>query len=81
MLTDTNLFVCTNHDLNRAVPSGLIAEEHTRQLLEIPLAERDYRLTLSEHNLRANQLWSSMEEIEQGILVPPLYLVLPILHL
>ena len=81
MSTDTNLFVCTNYEYNKAVPSGLIVEEHTRLLLEIPLGEHDYRVALSEQNLRESHLWSSVEEIEQGIHVPPLDLVLPILRL
>ena len=29
MLTDTNFFVCAGRDYNKALPSGLIAEEQT----------------------------------------------------
>ena len=46
-----------------------------------PVGERDYRVVLLEANLRANHLWSFVEEVEQGILVPPLDLILPILQL
>ena len=34
-------------DFNKALPSGLIAEERTPQLLEIMVGERDYKVTLS----------------------------------
>ena len=50
-------------------------------MLEIPLGKRDYRVALSEQNLRASHLWLSVEEVRQGIHVPPLDLVLPILCL
>ena len=66
MLTDTNVFVCAGRDYNKALPSGLIAEEWTRQLLEIAVGERDYRVALSEVNLRSSRLWASVEE-SQGI--------------
>ncbi|KAL5543291.1 hypothetical protein UlMin_011001 [Ulmus minor] len=52
----------TSRDFNRALPSGLIAEERTRQLLDIAVGERDYRVALSEENLRASQLWDFVEE-------------------
>ena len=52
MLTDTNLFVCAGRDYNKALLSGLIADERTRLLLEIAAVERDYRVALSEENLR-----------------------------
>ena len=81
MLTDTNLFVCADCDFNKALSSGLVAEEHTQLLLEIPLGKSDYRVVLSEQNLRLSHLWSCVEEVEQGIPVPPLELVLPILRL
>ena len=42
MLTDTNVFVCAGRDYNKALPSGLIVEERTRQLLEVAVGERDY---------------------------------------
>lgn len=61
------------------MPSGLVAEDQTRQLLEIPAGECDYKVILSEKNLRASHLWSSMKEVEQGIPIPLLDLVLPIL--
>ena len=50
-------------------------------MMEIPAAERDYRVALSEENLRTSQLWSFVEEVNQGIPVPPIDLVLPILCL
>ena len=49
-------FVCAGRDFNRALPSGLIAEERTRKLLDIAVGERDYRVALSEENLRASRL-------------------------
>ncbi|KAL5569074.1 hypothetical protein UlMin_025649 [Ulmus minor] len=52
----------TSRDFNRALPSGLIAEERTRQLLDIAVGERDYRVALSEENLRASRLWVFVEE-------------------
>ena len=80
MSNDTNLFVCADCNFNRAVLSKLLAEEHTQQLLEIPLGKCDYRVVLSKLNLRASHLWSCMEEVKQDISIPPLELVLPILH-
>ena len=80
MSIDTNLTICAGWDFNKALPSGLIAEERTRQLLEIVPAERDYRVALSEENLKSSRLCAFIEE-RQGILVPPVDLVLPILHL
>ena len=62
------------------MPSGLIAEERTRQLLEIVVAERDYRVALSEENLKSSGLWAFVEE-RQGTHALPLDLVLPILRL
>ena len=56
MLTDTNIFVCAGRDYNKALLSGLIAEEQTRQLLEIVVGERDYRVALFEVNLRSSRL-------------------------
>ena len=55
-------YICAGQDFNRALPSGLIAEERTRQLLEITIRERDYRVALSEKNLRASRLWAFVEE-------------------
>ena len=78
--TDTNVYVCAGRDYNKALPSGLIADDRTRQLLEITIAERDYRVALSEENLLASHLWSSVE-VEEGILVSPLELILPLLRL
>ncbi len=54
-------FVCAGRDLNKAWLSGLIAEERTRLLLEIDAAERDYRVALSEENLRTSRLWAFFE--------------------
>ena len=51
MSTDTNLAICAGRDFNKALPSGLIAEEQTRQLLEIVPAERDYRVALKYSNI------------------------------
>ena len=80
MSTDTNVFVCAGRDYNRALPSGLIAEERTRQLLEVGVAERDYRVALSETNLRSSRMWAFVEE-SQGIPVLPVDFVLPLLRL
>ena len=55
-------FTCAGRDFNRALPSGLIAEERTRQLLDIAVGERDYRVALSEEKLRASRLWAFVEE-------------------
>ncbi|KAL5574240.1 hypothetical protein UlMin_023837 [Ulmus minor] len=52
----------TSREFNKALPSGLIAEERTRQLLEVVAAERDYRVALSEENLKASGLWAFVEE-------------------
>ena len=62
MSTDTNLFVCAGQDYNKALSSGLIAEERTRQLLEIAVAEHDYRVALSKVNLRSSRPWAFFEE-------------------
>ena len=80
MSNDTNLFVCSGRDYNKALPSGLIAEERTRQLLEIAVAERDYRVALSAVNLRSSRLWAFVEE-SQGIPVLLVDFVLPLLYL
>ena len=58
-----------------------MAEEWTRQLLEIPNGKHDYKVVLLEQNLRVSHFWSFLEEVEQGILVPPLELIFPILRL
>ena len=50
-------------------------------MLEIPTAECDYRVVLSKENLRSSQLWLFVEEVNQGVPVLPLDLVLPILCL
>ena len=52
MSTDTNLSICAGRDFNKALSSGLIAKEWIQQLLEIVPAEHDYRVALSEENLR-----------------------------
>ena len=52
MLTNTNLYVCIGQDFNKALPSGLIAEERTRKLLEIEATECDYKVALSEENMK-----------------------------
>ncbi|KAL5573130.1 hypothetical protein UlMin_022727 [Ulmus minor] len=70
----------TSREFNRALPSGLIAEERKRQLLEIVVAERDYRVALSKENLKASGLWSFVEE-RQGTPALPLDFLLPILRL
>jgi len=73
------LIICAGRDFNKALPSGLITEERTRQLLGIVLAERDYRVALSEENLKSNGLWAFVEE-RQGIPALPLDLVFLILR-
>ncbi|KAL5550064.1 hypothetical protein UlMin_000240 [Ulmus minor] len=70
----------TSREFNKALPSGLIAEERTRQLLEVIVAERDYRVALSEENLKVSRLWAFVEE-RQGTLALPLDFLLPILRL
>ena len=80
MSTDTNLYVCAGLKYNKALPSGLIAEDQTWLLLEIDAAECDYRVALLEENLRLSQLWDFVE-VNQGIPIPPLDLVLPLLRL
>ena len=74
------LVICAGREFNKALPSGLIAEERTRQLLEIVVAERDYRVALSEENLKASGLWAFVEE-RQGTPALPLDFLLPILRL
>ena len=74
------LVICTGREFNKALPSGLIAEERTRQLLEVVVAERDYRVALSEENLKASGLWAFVEE-RQGTPALPLEFLLPILRL
>ena len=81
MLTGSNLFVCAGQDYNEALPSDFIAEDRTRLLLEIAATKHDYRVALSEENLKSSQLWAFVEEVNQGIPVPPLDLVLPLLYL
>ena len=71
-------FVCAGRDFNRALPSGLIAEERTRQLLDIAVGERDYRVALSEENLRASRLWEFVEE-RPGTAALPVDLLLTLL--
>ena len=71
---------CAGREFNKALPSGLVAEERTRQLLEIVVGERDYRVALSEENLKSSGLWAFVEE-RQGTPALPLDFVLPILRL
>ena len=78
--TSTNLSICAGWDFNKALSSGLITEERTRQLLESVCAERDYKVALSEENLKSSRLWAFVEE-RQGIHVFLVDLVLPILCL
>ena len=73
-------FVCADRDFNKALPSGLIAEEQTRKLLQIEAAEHDYRVALSKENLKSSQLWVFVEG-RQGIPVFPVDLFLPLLCL
>ncbi|KAL5582334.1 hypothetical protein UlMin_014776 [Ulmus minor] len=70
----------TSRDFNRALPSGLIAEERTRQLLDIAVGERDYRAALSKENLRASRLWDFVEE-RPGTATLPVDFVLTLLRL
>ena len=48
--------------------------------MEIAIAERDYRVDLSEVNLKSNRLWAFVEE-SQGISILPVDFVLPLLRL
>ena len=73
-------YVCAGRDFNRALLSGLIAEERTRQLLEIAIGERDYKVALSEENLRASRLWAFVEE-RPGTTALPVDLLLTLLRL
>ena len=70
--------VCAGRDFNKALPSGLIAEERTRLLLEIDATEHNYRVALSEENLRASRLWAFVEE-RPGIVALPIDLLLTLL--
>ena len=74
------LVICAGREFNKALPSGLVAEERTRQLLEVVVAERDYRVALSEENLKASGLWAFVEE-RHGTSALPLDFLLPILRL
>jgi len=55
-------YACANRDSNRELPSGLIAEDRTRQLLEIAIGERNYRVAMSKENLRAIRPWAFVKE-------------------
>ncbi|KAL5583527.1 hypothetical protein UlMin_015969 [Ulmus minor] len=57
----------SDHWRATSLPSGLIAEERTRQLLEVGVAERDYRVALSETNLRSSLLWVFVEESQDMV--------------
>ena len=72
--------VYAGQDFNRALPSGLIAEEQNRKLLEIAVAERDYRVALFEDNLRESRLWAFVEE-RPGTSALPVDLILTLLQL
>ena len=50
-------------------------------MLEIAATQHDYRVAFSKENFKLSQLWAFVEEVNKGILVPPLDLVLPLLHL
>ena len=50
------LVICAGRDFNKALPSGPITEERTRQLLEIVLVKHDYRVALSKENLKSSGL-------------------------
>ena len=71
-------FICVGRDFNRVLPSGLITEERTRQLMDIAVGERDYRVALSEENLRASQLWAFVED-RLGTAALPVDLLLTLL--
>ena len=73
-------YICVGQDFNRALSSGLIAEERMRQLLEIVVGERDYRVALSEENLRASRLWAFVED-RPGTAAFPVDLLLTLLRL
>ena len=60
------------------MPRGLIAEEHTTYILEIPAKARDWRVLFSEERLRESHLWSHIGDIQRGILVPPFRLSLKV---
>ena len=61
--------------------SGLLAEDLTKGILEIPVKDRDWRVVLSEAWMRESHLWSHVEQIQRGILIPPLKLSLQVLLL
>ena len=73
-------FFCAGRDFNKALSSGLIAKEHTRLLLEVDTAEHDYKVALSEENLRASRMWAFIKE-RPGIPTFPVDFVLPLLCL
>ena len=73
-------FVCADRDFNKPLPTGLIAEERTRLLLEVDTAEHDYRVALSEENLRASRMWAFVKE-RPGTAALPIDLVLTLLRL
>ena len=74
------LVIFSGRDFNKALPSRLIVEEWIRRLLGIVLVEHNYRVALSEENLKSSGLWAFVEE-RQGTPALPLDLVLPILRL
>lgn len=63
------------------VLSGLLAEERTRQVLELLAEAHVWRVVFSEARLRERNLWSHVDQIHRGILVPPLKLSLQVLLL
>ena len=70
--------VCAGQNFNKALPSGLIVKEWTRLVLEVNATEHDYRVAMSEENLRASRLWAFVEE-RPGIPALPIDLVLTLL--
>ena len=61
--------------------SGLLTEERTTSVLGLNEKEWDWRVALSESRLRKSHLWSHVEQIQRGILIPPLKLSLQVLLL
>ena len=62
-MADTNLLSYADCDFNQVMPSGLVAEERTQQLLEITVKDHDYWVILSKANLRSIHLWNYVEEV------------------
>ena len=75
------LFVFAGLIYNKASLSMLIVEDKTISILEIQKGEWDWKVVFLESHLRESRLWSHVANIQRGILVPPLKLMLLIILL